>query len=57
MQVDCYKRNYNTEVCSSKCMFRDECDRAYKRELHNYNRNIKARSYDNTDIKSECSQR
>lgn len=40
MQVDCYKRNYNTEVCSDKCSFRVECDRCYKREMINYDRQI-----------------
>ena len=35
MQVDCFKRNYKTNVCSDKCKFRWECQRAYTRELEN----------------------
>lgn len=25
MQIDCFKRNYGTEVCSRKCKFLFEC--------------------------------
>lgn len=32
MQVDCYKRNFGTEVCIEKCQFFDECDRHYSKD-------------------------
>lgn len=30
-QVDCYKRNYATDVCVVKCPFRSECDREFEK--------------------------
>lgn len=33
MQVDCYKRNWQSKVCSTKCKFRAECERAYRKDL------------------------
>ena len=33
MQVDCYKRNWHSEVCSVKYKFRAECEREWKKEL------------------------
>lgn len=29
-QVDCYKRNYGNDICSWKCSFRPECNRAFE---------------------------
>lgn len=29
-QVDCYKRNYGNDICSVKCPFRPECNRAFE---------------------------
>lgn len=29
MQVTCYQRNWNTEVCVAKCPFHWECEREY----------------------------
>lgn len=33
MQVDCYKRNWQSKVCSTKCKFRSECERAWRKDL------------------------
>lgn len=33
MQVDCYKRNWHSSVCSPLCKFRHECTRAYEKEV------------------------
>lgn len=33
MQVDCYKRNFGTNVCSKKCKFVSECVRQAVRDL------------------------
>ena len=35
MQVDCYKRNYSSQVCTTKCKFHFECSREYARQLAN----------------------
>lgn len=35
MQTDCYKRNFKSSVCSIKCPFKWECERAYAKELKN----------------------
>lgn len=32
MQVDCYKRNWNSDVCIPKCKFYGECLREYWRK-------------------------
>lgn len=32
MQVDCYKRNWHSSVCSAKCPFRGECYREWNKE-------------------------
>jgi hypothetical protein len=33
MQVNCYQRNFHTDVCSYKCPFRDKCERHYMKVL------------------------
>nr|DAQ64741.1 MAG TPA: hypothetical protein [Caudoviricetes sp.] len=33
MQVDCYKRNYRSSVCTMKCRFYRECTREYGKEM------------------------
>ena len=34
MQVDCFKRNWKTSVCSKKCKFRYECEREWVKYLY-----------------------
>lgn len=31
MQIDCYMRNFHSEVCTVKCKFFEECSREYSR--------------------------
>ena len=33
MQVDCFKRNWKSGVCTPKCPFHWECSRAYSKEI------------------------
>ena len=51
MQVDCYKRNFRTEVCTPKCPFYHECSRCYFKEA---TRNAKKRLRDRprSDVRS-----
>lgn len=33
MQVDCYKRNYQSSVCTVKCQFYCECTREFAKDM------------------------
>ena len=45
MQIDCYMRNFHSEVCTAKCKFFEECSREYFR--------VKKISHDDLQFKSK----